>query len=109
MDRANLLAITLAICAVNGIFSPFVHLVARAGVLWAPTWLPASAGLLFYLSSLIVATTTLLLAGVPAALLERAVPALRQATLPMWLWALVALILSVPALIRILLMYGVAT
>lgn len=107
MDRANLLAVTLAICAVNGIFSPLVHVVARAHLLWAPTWLPDSASVFFYLSSLIVSTTTLLVAGVPAALLERVAPGLKGSTAPMWIWALVALFLSVPALLRMLLMYGV--
>ncbi|QQS14055.1 MAG: hypothetical protein IPK81_07700 [Rhodospirillales bacterium] len=106
MDRANLFALTLAICVVNGIFSPFVQLVARASLIWAPTWLPDGPGALFYLSSLVVSTTTLMVAGVPAALLERVAPGLRGSAAPMWVWIAAALFLSVPALVRMLLMSG---
>lgn len=106
MDRVNLFAITLAVCVANGIFSPLVQLVARASPIWAPAWLPDGPGALFYLSSLVVSTTTLLVAGVPAALLERAAPRLRGSNLPMWVWIAGALFLSVPALVRMLLMSG---
>jgi hypothetical protein len=53
-----------------------------------------------------VATTTLLVSGIPAALVERAVPASREAPGPNWIWALVALLLCFPAFVRILLMSG---
>ncbi len=106
MDRVNLFALTLAVCVANGIFSPFVHLAARASPIWAPTWLPEGPSVLFYLSSLVVSTTTLMVSGVPAALLERAAPRLRGSTAPMWLWIAGALLLSVPALVRMLLLSG---
>jgi hypothetical protein len=60
----------------------------------------------FYFASLIVATTTLLVSGVPAALIERTVPASREAPGPNWVWALVALVLCFPAQVRVLLISG---
>ena len=40
------------------------------------------------------------------ALVERAVPASREAPGPNWVWALVALVLCFPALVRVLLISG---
>ncbi|MBL0900103.1 MAG: hypothetical protein IBJ17_15570, partial [Reyranella sp.] len=75
-------------------------------LVWAPAWLSTDPSVTFYFSSLIVATTTLLVSGIPAALVERAVPASREAPGPNWIWALVALLLCFPAVVRILLMSG---
>lgn len=108
MVRHQVFALVLGIAVFNGIFSPVVQLVAAYSFLWMPPWLPAEPGILFYFSSLIVATTTLLVAGIPAAVIEQARPASRDAPGPNWVWALVALILSFPAFVRLLLVSGVA-
>jgi heme/copper-type cytochrome/quinol oxidase subunit 3 len=108
MLRHQVFALVLGIAVFNGIFSPLVHLVAAYSFLWMPPWLPAEPSTLFYFSSLIVATTTLLVSGIPAALIEHAVPDSREAPGPNWMWALVALILSFPAVVRLLLVSGVA-
>lgn len=108
MLRHQVFALALGIAVFNGIFSPLVYLVAAYGFLWAPPWLSTDPSVTFYFSSLIVATTTLLLAGIPAAVIEHVRPASRQAPGPNWVWALVALILSVPALVRLLLISGAA-
>jgi heme/copper-type cytochrome/quinol oxidase subunit 3 len=106
MLRHQVFALVLGLAVFNGIFSPLVHLVAAYSLIWAPPWLPIEPSVTFYFSSLIVATTTLLAAGIPAALIERAVPASREAPGPNWIWAAVALVLCFPALVRVLLMSG---
>ena len=106
MLRHQVFALVLGLAVFNGIFSPLVHLVAVYSLIWAPPWLPSDTSVVFYFASLIVATTTLLVSGVPAALIERAVPASREAPGPNWVWALVALVLCFPALVRVLLISG---
>ncbi len=106
--RLQLFALVLAIAAFNGIFSPLVHLVAAYGFVWAPPWLSTDPSITFYFSSLILATTTLLVSGIPSALLEQAVPASRAAAGPNLVWVLIALVLSFPAVVRLLLISGAA-
>lgn len=106
MLRHQVFAFVLGLCVINGIFSPLVRTVAYFSVFWAPLWLPASASILFYLSSLIVATTTLLLAGVPVAITERLAPSLRGSVAVTWIWVAMAAILCFPAFVRLLLISG---
>ena len=108
MVKHQVFALVLGLAVFNGIFSPLVQLVAAYSFMWAPPWLPADPSVTFYLSSLILSTTTLLVAGIPAAAIEHAMPASREAPGPNWVWALLALILSFPAFVRLLLVSGVA-
>ncbi len=108
MLRHQVFALVLGLAVFNGIFSPFVYLVAAYGFLWMPPWLPAEPSVLFYFSSLIVATSTLLVGGIPAAAIEHFRPQSREAPGPNWVWALATLILCFPALVRLLLLSGVA-
>ena len=108
MLRHQVFALALGLAAFNGIFSPLVLSIAAYSFVWAPAWLPATPGVTFYLSSLVLATTTLLLSGVPAALVERAVPMARTSAGPVWLWVATALVLCFPAFVRLLLVSGVA-
>jgi hypothetical protein len=62
--------------------------------------------MLFYTSSLLTATTTLLASGIPAALAERAVPALREGTGSMAIWAVSAFALTVPGLVRLFYLFA---
>ncbi|MFM8532163.1 MAG: hypothetical protein ACKOEC_00980 [Acidimicrobiia bacterium] len=108
MLRHQVFALVLGLAVFNGIFSPFVHVVAAYSFLWMPPWLPAEPSVLFYFSSLIVATTTLLVAGIPSAVIEHVLPHSREAPGPNWIWALVVLVFCFPALVRLLLLSGVA-
>ena len=108
MVKHQVFALALGLAVFNGIFSPLVQLVAAYNFMWAPPWLPADPSVIFYLSSLIVSTTALLAAGIPVALIEHLLPASREAPGPNWIWALLSLVLCFPALIRLLLMSGVA-
>lgn len=108
MVKHQVFALVLGLAVFNGIFSPLVQLVAAYSFMWAPPWLPADPSVIFYLSSLILSTTTLLAAGIPVAVIEHFVPASREAPGPNWIWALVCLVLCFPAFIRLLMMSGVA-
>jgi hypothetical protein len=101
MERHHVLALVLACSAVSGIFSPYLQIVVFFAPLWMPSWLPPSPGILFYLASLITATTILLVSGIPAAIAERLAPALRQGNGGVWVWFAGAALLTAPALTRL--------
>lgn len=106
MLRHQVFAVVLALAALNGIFSPLTLVVAVNNGFWAPLWMPNDPSILLYLSSLIVATTTLLAGGVPAALFERVAPASKSTNTPLWIWVAVETLFSVPAFVRLLLLSG---
>ena len=99
MSANHVFAIVLAAGLVNGVLGPYWVVVLYWAPLWVPTWLPGNPQLLIYLASMIAATTTVILAGVPVALAEGAFPALRKTTAAMWLWAACATALAVPAVL----------
>lgn len=101
MDRNHLFFALVMVCIANGVFSPFLIIVMSLWPAWYPSAiLPATPEILFYLSSLIVSTTTLLLSGVPAALFERARRLEDSTNVSVGIWLAGALLLTVPALLR---------
>jgi hypothetical protein len=94
MTRAQVFACVLAVSLINGLFSGLAILVAAFAPLWLPFWLPVHGGLILFLAILIVATTTFLAAGVPAALVEGGFPQTRATMIPMWVWLGTAVLLS---------------
>jgi hypothetical protein len=98
MDRQGLFVIVAAVAVINGIFSPYVGIVFRLAPVWLPELVPPSVAIVAYLSSLIVATATLILSGVPAALYERIAGIRANDTVPMYVWLAAAIVLSLPAL-----------
>ncbi len=100
-DRA-VFALIAAVATVNGIFSPDLLGIVALAPIWYPDWLPADAATLFMLGSLLWATTTLLLGGVPAALAERAFPSWASGQAPLWIWLAVVIALSISGLKRVL-------
>lgn len=101
MERHQIFALVLGLSAVNGMFSPYLDLTIALAPIWVPSWLPGSPSLLFYAASMLTATTTLLLSGVPAGLAEGAVPRLRNSNTSLWIWAGGAFLLTVPAILRL--------
>jgi hypothetical protein len=90
----------VALAIVNGIFSPFMVFSARIMVLTlAPGLLIAGATLVFFFASLIAATATLLLAGVPAALFERATGRQTTDTASYAIWLAASALIAMPALL----------
>ena len=90
MQRHHIFSLVMVASAISGILSPVVAIFWVLAPLWLPSWLPVSPEIIFYLCSLMAATTTLLLSGVPAALYERLIgdPDGRRA---LWIWAASAL------------------
>ena len=72
MERHHVFSIALIAAAITGLTSPFTTIVWIFSPWWAPGWMLGSIEALLFASMLLVSTTTLLAAGVPAALYERA-------------------------------------
>jgi hypothetical protein len=80
-------------CIVNGIFSPAVAAVFPLVLAFSPAFFFGMAGV-FFLTSLIVSTGTLILSGIPAALFERATGRTQSDATSMIIWAVGAAALS---------------
>lgn len=91
------LFLVLGAAMLNGLFSPARLLVLVLADIWYPGFLPASLGLVLFLSSLLVATFTLMIAGVPAAVYERLSGATESNFISMGIWLAGVLILTAPA------------
>ncbi len=91
------LAVIIGLAILNGIFSPALIAVFALYPVWYPSFLPAMLPVMFALSSVIVATLTLMIGGVPAALYERFTQ--REKT-PMsgYVWLAGVLVLTLPAI-----------
>ena len=87
----------LGLAMLNGLFSPALRIVVLFSPVWYPALLPQVPSLLFLLSSLLVATFTLMIAGVPAAVYERMSGAGQSDFVSMGIWLLGVLILTAPA------------
>jgi hypothetical protein len=111
LSKDALFAIVVGVCMINGIFSPYVAVARQIALILMPEAFPRSVGWVQFFSSIIVATGTLLLSGIPAALYERfSGPAggtggdrggggpVDHGTTPLWLWLTAATLLSLPAL-----------
>jgi hypothetical protein len=108
MSPQNLLVAVIALSLFNGLFSPFVVVTYQAVPLWLPYLFPGISELVivaefvFYVASLMVATCTLLLSGVPAALVERIFGVdSRDSALPMYVWLAAAAFLTTPAVMAL--------
>lgn len=101
MERHQIFALILGLSAVNGMLSPYLDLTIALAPIWVPTWLPENPSLLYYAASMLTATTTLLLSGVPAGLAEGALPGLRNTNTALWIWAGGAFVLTIPGILRL--------
>jgi hypothetical protein len=91
------LVFVLGVAMLNGLFSPALNIVVLFAPVWYSTLLPQTPSLLFFLSSLLVATFTLMISGVPAAVYERLSGAPESNFISMGIWLLGALVLTAPA------------
>ena len=96
MPAQTLFAFVLLVAMFNGIFSPYFIVAKALAPFWFPYSLTDSAAMLNYLSNLVVATFTLLIGGVPAALYERLWEGERRTAIGMWIWLGSVLFLSIP-------------
>jgi hypothetical protein len=108
MSRQNLFVLALGLSLANGLLSPVLQIVVWTIPVWIVYLFPGASQLvilpeiIFYLSSLLVATTTLLVGGVPAALYERFSGEGPESATAMYIWAGACLALSLPAFARFL-------
>ena len=102
MPGNPLLVATVALAIINGMFSPFLVVTTTRIILpvFAPALLMTSATLIVFFGYLLGATATLILAGVPAALFERATGRAETDAASYAIWLVSAAVLTFPALLR---------
>ena len=97
MDRNLLVFAVVGISILNGLFSPFLAIAVPISAVLMPEVFPRSVGWVLFFSSLLVASATLLAAGVPAALYERLVDGARDGIAAIAIWLVGAAVLTLPA------------
>jgi hypothetical protein len=100
LTSQHLFAGVLLLSLLNGIFSPFLFFVVYLSPVWMPDFALQSPSAVFYLSSLLLSTLTLLASGVPAALYERVTRASESTVASLSIWLVCAGMLSFPGLVR---------
>jgi hypothetical protein len=96
------IVIVVGMAILNGLFSPALLAVFALHPLWYPALLPTMLPFVFMVSSLIVATLTLMIAGVPAALYERLLGNGETTVTSGFVWLLGVMVLTLPAVPSIL-------
>ena len=95
-------AAIMAIAIVNGIFSAFFVVTSQVMITAImPPLLLAGPVVIAFLASLIAATATIILAGVPAAIFERATRRTMTDAASYSIWLVTTIALSFPALVRV--------
>ena len=82
---------------INGIFSPWLGAVLPFVFVLMPSFFLGSLGMLLFMSSILFATLTLIVGGIPAALYERWIGAKESTEFSMWLWLAGVGVLTLPA------------
>jgi hypothetical protein len=82
---------------INGIFSPFIILIFPFVLIILPAFFATYLPILFFISSLLLSTLTLILGGIPAALYERFMGAKESTEVSMWIWLAGVGVLTLPA------------
>lgn len=98
MDRNFLLVTTVGLSILNGLFSPFLVIALPIAAVLMPEMFPRSVGWVLFFSSLLVASATLLIGGVPAALYERIAKPPPDSNVAAMIWLASAALLALPAL-----------
>ncbi|MBM3564848.1 MAG: hypothetical protein FJX42_01895 [Alphaproteobacteria bacterium] len=102
MSPQILFVAVMALSLVNGLISPLLPIVYVMLPAWAPHVfygigdIKILPEILFYMSSLIVATGTFLVGGVPAALYENLMGGEREGRAAMLIWLVGVLALTLP-------------
>jgi heme/copper-type cytochrome/quinol oxidase subunit 3 len=102
LDRQTLVFIVLGTCIVNGIFSPYLKIAIPISAALMPELFPRTIEWVLFWASILLATATLLFSGIPAALYERLVARNPEDTVSMWIWLAGAMLLTLPAFVRVL-------
>ena len=99
MNPRTLFIAVLGVTLLNGFVSPAVPVVFLLAPVWLPEFAPRSPMAIFYGTSLIVSLSTLLLAGVPAAVFERLTGREQSDAASMLVWLGAAAMLTLPGLL----------
>ena len=99
MNPRTLFIAVLGVTLLNGFVSPAVPVVFLLSPVWMPEFAPRSPIAVFYGTSLIVSVSTLMLAGVPAALFERLTGRQDSDMASMLVWLGAAVLLTLPGLL----------
>jgi hypothetical protein len=84
---------------INGMFHPLRVMTYILTKVLMTVPLFGSEALIFYFSSLMLATATIIVAGIPAAIYERFVGAKEDSTeVSLWIWLAATAILTLPAI-----------
>jgi hypothetical protein len=100
MNEQGLFVGVVAVALYNGLFSPLTGLVFLMAQSWMPVFVPLTIETAQYGASLIVSTTTLLLAGVPAALYERWRGLETSSPQSCLMWLIGVILLTIPAVLQ---------
>ena len=91
----------MAVGMLNGIFSPFFVITSQVMITAImPLLILAGPRVTAFLASLIAATATIMLAGLPAALFERITGRRETDTASYAIWLTAAVVISLPGLLR---------
>jgi hypothetical protein len=102
MQRDVLLVATAGLSLLNGMhFSPLFDPVFFLVRPFAPAFLSYAPVLLFYFTSLLISLVTLLLAGIPAAIYERARGLPHSTPVSLGIWLAAAFLLTMPGLMAV--------
>jgi len=102
LERQTVVFLLIGLCIVNGIFSPYLKIAIPIAAVLMPELFPRTLEWVLFWSSVMLATGTLLLSGVPAALYERLVARDAAAEASTWIWLAGAGLLSLPAVLKFL-------
>lgn len=86
------------VCIVNGMTSPFADLLFFRAADWLPIAALGNLAVVLYLCSLATSTLTLLAAGVPAAIFERATGRTETDGSSLAIWMAGAILLTLPGI-----------
>lgn len=98
MSKNSFIVAIVGFAILNGMFSPLLPQAIGAVLIMAPSFFATSIPLLFFFSSILLATLTIMLAGVPAAIYEHLAGTERSTPVSMWIWLAVAALLTLPAI-----------
>ena len=90
----------LLFAMINGIFSPAIFTIVPFVFALTPAFFIENTSIIFYVSSLLLSTMTLIAGGIPAALYERWMGLEESSEASMWIWMAATGILSLPAAIN---------
>ena len=99
LDRQTLFLAVVALSIVNGILSPFIKIAIPISAVLLPELFPRTLEWVLFWGSVLLASATLLISGIPAALYERLVERDSRGSASMWIWLACAAVLSSPALL----------